>query len=81
MNKCSKCGKPVKKQFMFCWDCYQRQEDQLRWREYDATTPQEREDKREAYYSNECAMCGKEGASPQKDGRNYCGTCWTVWNS
>lgn len=81
MNTCDKCGKSVKKQFMFCWDCFQKVEEQRRYREYQEMTPQEREDEREAYYNMECVMCGKEGASERKDGKCYCGHCWMVWNS
>lgn len=81
MKTCTKCGKPVKPPFSLCYDCHQKQEEQRRWREYRDMTPQEREDELEAYYSNECVMCGKEGASVRKDGKCYCGHCWTVWNS
>lgn len=81
MNECEKCGKPVKKQFAFCYDCYMAKERARQYLEYSAMTPQECEDERETYYSTECSMCGKEGASPRNDGRNYCGSCWTIWNS
>jgi len=81
MATCAKCGKPVKKQFMLCYDCYMTQERERLWREHEQMTPEEREDEREAYYSRECVMCGKEGADYRKDGKPYCSQCWQIWNS
>jgi len=81
MKTCSKCGKRIAPAFELCFDCNQDELQKIELRRYLSMTPDEREEEREAYYSNECSMCGKEGADLRKDGRYYCGQCWTVWNS
>lgn len=49
--------------------------------EVDNRTPAEKDEESYRYWNTECVMCGKGGAMERKDGRCYCGHCWTVWNS
>lgn len=81
MNKCALCGKQIKPQFHHCYDCHLKMKQVESYFAYLKQTPEERERELEDYYSNECVMCGKEGASERTDGKNYCSHCWIVWNS
>jgi len=80
-HKCANCGRWIAVALLglidprvnICQQCIQ----EIR----NPKTEQEKEDELYAYWNTECDMCGKEGASPRKDGRNYCDHCWTVWNS
>lgn len=79
--KTCKCGRKISNQYKQCWMCHQRELERLAWRAYEQKTEQEKEDELEQYYSTLCDMCGKEGALERSDGRCYCSTCWTIWNS
>jgi hypothetical protein len=81
MHPCKSCGYPTRSNFELCFQCFRREKEAEERRHYLEMSEDEKELEREIYYSTECDMCGKEGASPRADGRNYCGTCWTVWNS
>lgn len=81
MAYCKRCGRATNGQYEYCYPCYQRKVQDDDYRRYQEMSEDEKELKREQYYSTECVMCGKEGASERKDGKCYCGTCWTVWNS
>lgn len=80
-HRCRICGKEIKAIFDTCYNCHLIEIEREQWRIYREKTPQEHEDELEDYYSRECVMCGKEGADVRADGKCYCGTCWTTWNS
>lgn len=81
MTKCVDCGKKINSAFTRCWQCNRAYIDRQERQRYDNMTPNERQDEIDAYYNRECVMCGKEGADFRKDGKCYCSTCWTIWNS
>jgi len=78
---CKQCGKRISKAYTLCWECNQRKVEREQYRSWLDKSEEEKELEREQYYNTECDMCGKEGADRRSDGRNYCGTCWQVWNS
>jgi hypothetical protein len=80
-NICKQCGKPCKKPFILCYECNERKKRAEEYRRYVEMSEDDKEAEREEYYSTMCVMCGKEGASERKDGKCYCGSCWTIWNS
>lgn len=78
--QCARCSKTISKRYTLCFECDQRQKEQIAYQTYLKKTEEEKDIEREIYYSRECSMCGKEGADWYGE-KLFCGTCWTVWNS
>lgn len=81
MAGCKRCGRATNGQYEYCYLCFRKKQEIDEYHRYRDMSEDEKEDERELYYSTMCVMCGKEGASERKDGKCYCGECWTIWNS
>lgn len=80
-GRCKTCGKTIHKNYDQCLTCSQRAAEFESYLAWHNKSEEEKELERERYYDTLCVMCGKEGASERSDGKDYCSTCWTIWNS
>ena len=82
-HKCPKCGNVMSGKFPTCYSCYKEARDLEVWRDVmNNHEPNDYDPSRELPESEYCVTCGREwGTSLRSDGKYYCTTCWTVWNS
>ena len=80
-HPCARCGKPCNVKYDLCWSCHQAAEASRKF--YATQSVDLGDDYPEEQPPDEyCVMCGREwGTDLHSDGKYYCATCWTIWNS